>query len=95
MTFFSLNCTSGVWYDFFSFFFISSFSHEIIYHNREEILLTVVESGFLITIPIEQEENNECEEEVTCVSGSSLAQVEDPDGCEVGSFLNTSQKTSR
>ena len=58
-------------------------------------MLTVGESGFLITIPIENEENNECEEEVTCVSGSSLSQVGDPNGCEVGSFLNTSQKTSR
>ena len=41
--------------------------------------------SFLITIPIDHHDNNECdrEDEVTCVSGATLSDVTDNAGCEV------------
>ena len=53
-----------------------------------EIPLTV-SNGFLISFPIDHSSDDSCGEETTsCVSGSTLSSVADPNGCEVGySFL--------
>ena len=38
--------------------------------------------NFLITIPVTEENENSCER-VKCVSGDTLSNVVNPDGCEV------------
>lgn len=86
LTFYAINCTNGEWYpialdSIFTILFFIIFLKQN--NNRQEISVTLSDT-FLISIPIENKKEDDCEEEIAqCVSGDTFSGTTNPTGCEV------------